>query len=197
MSRSTVLASYWQDGEEIKITVKDYETFLKDKNKSEISTMIYHRFYGRYIKPFNYPTKQYRKFYKNGFAMMASGCLLIEALESFYNGWESTEETGDKTFKSFFQRTKSLRVFEKIKFYKNIRCGILHQAETTGGYQILRRGPLFDYKKQVINATKFLEELERCLYRYKQDLEGSEWDAEIRDNFKRKMRSIIKNCENK
>jgi len=90
MSKSTVLASYWKDNKEIKITIEDYETLLKDKNKSEIATMIYHRFHDRYIKPYNYPSNEYKKFYKHGFAMMASGCLLIEALESFYQGWENT-----------------------------------------------------------------------------------------------------------
>ena len=104
MSKSTVLASYWQNDKEIKITVEDYERLLKNKDKSKIGTMIYHRFYDRYIKPFTYTSKEYKKSYKHGFAMMASGCLLIEALESFYCGWETTKDTGDKTFKSVFQR---------------------------------------------------------------------------------------------
>jgi hypothetical protein len=54
MSKLRVLASYWQDNKEIKITVKDYETTLKNKNKSEISAIIYHRFHDRYIKLFDY-----------------------------------------------------------------------------------------------------------------------------------------------
>lgn len=197
MSKSTVLASYWQGNKEIKITVGDYETLLKDKNKSEIATMIYHRFHERYIKPFSYTSNKYKKFYKNGFAMMASGCLLIEALESFCNGWETTKDTGDNTFNSFFQRTTSLKVFRNMKFYTHIRCGILHQAETTGGYKISRTGPLFDNKNRVINATEFLRELKGHLDNYRDELNKSEWDSEIWDNFRRKMRTINKNCEKK
>jgi hypothetical protein len=195
MSKSAILASYWKDNEKIDITVKDYEVLLKGKNKHEIGTMIYYRFHERYIKPFNYPSAEYEKFYKNGFAMMASGCLLIETLESFYNGWETTEGTGDKTFKSFFQKTKSLKIFENMKFYTHIRCGILHQAETTGGYEISRKGPLFDNKNRVINATKFIEELKCCLGNYRDELKKSEWHSEIWDNFRRKMRSIIRDCD--
>lgn len=195
MGESTVLALYWINGEEHKVTIRGYKELVKKMDKLQISIIIYHRFYDRYIKPFEYPSKNYKKFYKNGFAMMASGCLLIETLESFYNGWEITEGNGDKTFKSFFQRTQSLKVFGNIPFYRHIRCGILHQAETTGGYTISRIGPLFDNKKRVINSDKFLEELKKCLDNYKQKLETSKWDSEIWDNLRRKMRSIIRNCE--
>ncbi len=203
MSKYTILASYWKGSKKIDVTVKDYETLLKNKNKTKakaaISTMIYHRFYDRYMKPFNYTSKKYKKFYKNGFAMMANACLLIEALEAFYQGWEDTRNRGEDAFKKFFLRVKCLAPFKKdaSNFYKHIRCGILHQAETTGGYKILRIGSLFDDKNRVINATKFLEELKMCLGNYTDELKTSEWDSEIWDNFRRKMRSIIKNCEKK
>ncbi len=77
-----------------------------------------------------------------GFAMMALDCLLIETLAQFYDGLKDSDEAKkllglknsdfyvkfltEKSFvlKSAFDRLKALA------FYRSIRCGILHQAET-------------------------------------------------------------------
>ena len=203
MSNKTILASYCSEngnGKEVKITIDDYNAFLKIKDEAErkakISEMIYYRFYDRYIKPFEYESKDYEKCYKNGFAMMASGCLLIETFESFYEGLGDTERGSKEMFKKFFEREKSLLGnFNSDKFYKNVRCGILHQAETTEGYKISRKGTLFNEKTKTINATKFLKQLEKCLEEYKKTLEEKEWDSEVWSNCRQKMECIIKNCQ--
>jgi hypothetical protein len=197
MKEKISLAKYWENKKEINITVEDYYKMTQRKDKPAISNMIYHRFYERYVKPFEYNTPEYKKYYKNGFAMMASGCLLIEVLESFYKGWETTLDKGEKTFNSFFHKSKSLKQFEGIGFYKYIRCGILHQAETTGGFKISRKGALFDKNQKKINADKFHGELKNSLQEYIDKLKNAEWDGEIWDNLRRKMRFIIKHCENK
>jgi hypothetical protein len=176
------------------ITISQYNTMLANKNKKDIAEMVYHRFYGRYIKPFLFDDRLYKKHYKHGFLMMASACLIIEALESFYQGWEETQTRGEQVFESFFAKDLALRKFRGVKFYKHIRCGILHQAETTGGFTIVRRGDLFDSAKKRINAQKFLDSLERSLMAYKEQLLNSVWDSEIWDNFRRKMRFIIRHC---
>ncbi len=202
MSNKTILASYWgENGKEVKITINKYNKFLeiKDeaKRKTEISEMIYHRFYDRYIKPFEYKSGYYKTCYKNGFAMMASGCLLIETLESFYEGLGDTERRSKEMFKKFFERERSLLGnFNSDKFYENVRCGILHQAETTEGYKISRKEKdLFNEMTKTINAAEFLKQLEKCLKEYKEKLKESKWNSEIWDNARRKMRSIIKNCQ--
>ncbi len=81
------------------ITNHQYNEMLaaNPPDKSAIAEMVYHRFFGRYIKPFLFEDKRYKKFYKNGFAMMASSCLLIEALESFYQGLEETPKRREWT----------------------------------------------------------------------------------------------------
>src|SRR6266496_2360952 len=109
--------------------------------------MIYHRFYGRYIKPFHFEERRYKKHYKNGFSMMASACLLIEALESFYQGLEETpKRENQQMFVSFFKRETDFKAFRNSSFYRDVRCGILHQGETTGGFTVTRLEslPLFD-----------------------------------------------------
>ncbi|MCL4510632.1 MAG: hypothetical protein M1470_06125 [Bacteroidetes bacterium] len=176
------------------ITIANYEGMLAAKDKIAIAQMIYHRFHGRYVKPFLFENEEYRKRYKSGFAMMASACFLIESLESFYHGWEHTRNRGEEAFEKFFNREFAFKGVPPKDFYKNIRCGILHQAETTGGFRILRKGVLFDPENRIVNAEKFLEALEESLRAYRQKLLESEWDDKIWDNLRVKMRYIIEHC---
>jgi hypothetical protein len=56
------------------ITIGRYKRMLisDPPDKGAIAEMIYHRFYGRYVKPFQFGEERYKRFYKHGFAMMAS-----------------------------------------------------------------------------------------------------------------------------
>ena len=181
------------------VTVEDYTAMLTSNPpaKQKIAEMIYHRLYGRYIKPFLFNDDQYKKHYKHGFSMMASACLLVEALESFYQGLEVSPRGKNKQmFVSFFKRETAFRNLNGGEFYDHVRCGILHQAETTGGFTISRdeEDSLFDSSTKRINAHKFLVCLKESLKRYEKLLLESTWDSEIWDNFRRKMRFIIDNC---
>ena len=81
------------------VTVKKYKDMLLAKNREEIANFIYERFFERYIRPL----ESIPKTHKNGFCIMANCCIMIEALESFYNGWENTKgrEKGKEAFKRF------------------------------------------------------------------------------------------------
>jgi hypothetical protein len=57
-----------------------------------------------------------------------------------------------------------------VEFYKNIRCGILQQALTQGGFEIIRTGPIFDSVGKSINATLFLRSLKQMVVSYVEDL---------------------------
>lgn len=184
-----------QSGHEISVTIQTYENYLKnpDGHKILISTFIYQRFYQRYIKPFEGNS------HKNGFSIMANCCLLIEAITSFKNGWETTNNKSEAAFKYFFSTEPEFKeIANKWKdIYKNIRCGILHQGETTGGFRITRmRKSLFDEDTKKIDATIFLQKMKSVLQNYESRLNEEPWDSEVWDNFRRKMRSVIKNCDN-
>jgi hypothetical protein len=192
-----IIATYSVGDEIKKIKVKDYKQYVVDRDKAKVADMVFYRLYGRFIKPFAFDDDQYRKHYKNGFAMMASACLLIESLEAFKNGWEETSQRGNALFDSFFKEHSVFRGLAGTNFYANVRCGILHQGETTGGFSISREPkiPLFDKTTKRINAYKFLKALEAVLVIYKEQLTNHEWDSEIWDNFRRKMRFVIKHCK--
>jgi len=93
----------------------------------------------------HYCTHEQRRF---GFAMMALACLLIETLAQFYEGLEDSDEArtrlslNNTDFYVTFLTKKSFvlkSAFDEPKalaFYRTIRCGILHQAETKEGSTI-------------------------------------------------------------
>ena len=65
--------------------------------------------------------------------MMAAASLMIETFQCFKEGKKDTKQRGmgETAFVNFFKEHK--REFPAIngsEFYKNIRCGILHQAQT-------------------------------------------------------------------
>jgi hypothetical protein len=120
------------------------------------------RFQERYFEP----TTEYRK--RHGFTLMAVGCLVIEALECFYEGEPDSKGKSRAMFERFFKRETGLECFGGGNdwFYKQIRCGILHQAETTGGWRVLRTGPLLNEQTHAINAKKFIDLLQAAVADY-------------------------------
>ena len=189
-STSTIIAN---DGENV-WDIEAYLQLVREKKKVEISKMIYHRIFARYLKPFTFSNKTYTDEYKNGFSIIANCCLCIETIQSFKNGWgETPKGEGQVIFEQFFKSNDRHKDFLRQNFYKNIRCGVLHQGESAGGWKILRTGKLIDGK--TINSVKFLNEVILALENYRDELETSEWDSEIWDNFRIKMKKILANCK--
>ena len=166
---------------------------LKDEHsKSKLIQLIYHRFYNRYIKHLD--------LIDSGFLKMAVSCLTIEALESFRQGKKNTKGkgVGEKMFKDFFEIEESL--FPGFKdiysdFYSNIRCGILHQAETTKEWRILRENDLLDKKNKAINSIKFVKALNRALDNYIDSLKNNDFTSQIWKNAAFKIVDICANCK--
>ena len=134
---------------------------------------------------------------KNGFSVMASCCLMIETLETFYQGWENSDRKSKSAFLSFFTRDKNFNEFTMNNmptiFYENIRCGILHQGETTGGWSISRDGEkMLDLSEKKIDATVFSRTLKSSLDEFKKELDDSAWDSIHLKNVRTKLKAIIK-----
>ncbi len=181
-------------------TVEDYQRLEREQNRQEIARFIYKRFKERYITPLRGNSSK-----KHGFCTMAICCLMIETLESFWQGWCDTKGQSREAFNGFFKRCKEnglklgefAAVYEDLyeDFYKNVRCGILHQGETTNGWRIRREGPLYDPSAKIINATAFHKALEEALKYYVRTLEESDWESEVWQNLRRKMACVIENCK--
>lgn len=193
------LAIYFdEDGKKFKISITDYLELIAKKDKVEISNFIYNRLYSRYIKPFELDNENFKTQYINGFSIMANSCLLIETLESFKQGFEDTNGKSERMFVDFFNSEPNFEILKTRakSFYKNVRCGILHQGETTGGWILVKTSEnLFESKRLKINPILFMAQLKISLKAYKAKLQHEEWDSAIWDNFRNKMRKIICNCE--
>jgi hypothetical protein len=168
-----------------------------EKVKVPLTNFIDHRLRGRYITPLlNVGPRKYR----SGFLMMASACLLIETLQAFREGKNESAVGSEAAFIRFFEehgkyfsglrkcfslvqkndkrgvpmKDKHGNVVRKCAFYKHIRCGIFHQAESTGGYCIVRdESDLFNPAEQTVNAEKFIDKVEGCLDKYLNELKSS------------------------
>ena len=182
------------------VSIAAYEQMETEKNKAGISDFVFKRLSERYLIPLEkVPLK-----FKNGFSLMANACLLIETYESFRQGWKDTSYNEDRLsekrlpFKSFFNREQGFKDFksEAYYFYSNVRCGILHQGETTGGWKItrLKETPIFNRAEKTINAAKFFKELRKSLEAYRDLLKTADWDSEVWVNCRKKISFIIENC---
>lgn len=177
------------------VTVRDYAEMHRAKDRQKIADMISLRFTERYLDPALDNSK------RHGFSILAIGCLMVEALESFRNGWKKTSGCpggGAAVFRGFFQIHKEFKDLESVadNFYEHVRCGILHQAETSGGWRIDRSSPLFSLSGGVsrLSASEFGKRLRVVLGRYADDLAKAEWKDPIWKKTRKKLRYICRSC---
>jgi hypothetical protein len=145
-------------------TVAQYEWACAAKDRDAIADALRRRFRERYIEPLTSD----RPHKMHGFTIMAVCCLMVESLESFRQGWEDTKGKGKRAFDSFFKHHNQFAELrgQSGQFWKHVRCGILHQAETTGGWRITRKkdAPLLNTTKPyTVNAARFLHRLQKVL----------------------------------
>lgn len=169
------------------VTVRRYRELLDAGNRRALARFVVERFEERYFRPVEDSPS------KHGFTSMAISCLAIETLESFYQGRPDTRNVSAQMFRDFFRRDTSLKVFGGGGdwFYRDIRCGLLHQAEARGGWRIRRSGPLFNQAARTINATAFLREVRRAVDMYARKLKV---DDECWRLFQEKMKAVCANC---
>ena len=110
-------------------TLADYWELLAAGDKEAAGDLVVRRLRERYVRP-----AQLKGIH--GFTKMAIVCLLIETYQSFVEGKTESAGRGKQTFRAFFENSASMNQFsvgKKDWFYKNVRCGILHQAEVGDG----------------------------------------------------------------
>jgi hypothetical protein len=178
-----------------KYKVSDYWRDVDVKNRDGIANAIHRCFLERYLHPISGSST-------HGFTKLAVGCLMIEALESFRRGWPDTSKRGhgEHAFCSFFDAHDQFAAFRghARDFYVGVRCGILHQAETTMGWRIRQdtKSLLEESKSiRIVNAKIFVQALASVLDEYRRELEATEWNADIWACLREKMNTVCRNCE--
>jgi len=131
----------------------------------------------------------------SGFAVLALDCTLIETLEQFRRGKEKTpgRKVGDY-FVGFLTNTSFNKHFDKDRakmFYKQIRCGLLHQTEAKNS-RVKRTStlPVVAYTKGnkglIVNCKPFHQELKTVIRRYADELRSPK-SKKAREAFRAKM----------
>lgn len=175
------------------ITVGQLLMWMSEKShesKTNIVELISHRFENRYLK--------HIKPSDSGFLIMAVSCLVIEALQSFREGKPDTNGISRKMFQNFFKDHKAnFPGFYDIsnEFYYHVRCGILHQSETTNAWRIVRKGKLLDDLEFSINARLFIQALDKSVNEYLDELSNSDFSSERWGKALSKLKSICDNCD--
>jgi hypothetical protein len=174
-------------------TVARYLELEAREDVHGIVRFVQERFEERYIKPFEDNSK------KNGFIMMAASCLMIEALESFKHGWRRSPNSA-RAFHEFFRGNSHFDEMRNLsqEFYTHVRCGIMHQGETTGGWHVRRNlRKLFDGRTRTIDATVFLKQMKGAVSDYCATLEMAAWNSKVWRNFRKKMKDVCTNTQRK
>ena len=195
-----------------KHTAKDYLNLklnLKSNNDDWITAIdiLKDRIEGRYLNPiqqFLQPptdTNNNNNIVINGFAAMALMCLLIDTFMQFRFGFPQTptKKIGEY-YKLFMTRYLKYGTTEANVFYRDIRCGILHSAETKNGsylipetnsnsktIEILNNGLPIDNIS--VNVKAMFEELEKYFKNYCKELLDSK-NTECRKGFLAKMNAL-------
>lgn len=110
------------------------------ENWHEGADIVHDRIYGRYLAQIEVLEEHLDSaiWLYSGFLIMAVDCMVIETLNQFHLGLRNTNEKyyrkNWKSFRDFFARSEFFRDDfddEKSKtFYKHIRNGLVHQAQT-------------------------------------------------------------------
>jgi hypothetical protein len=130
-----------------------------------------------------------------GFAVLAVDCLLVETLGAFLKGLPDTIGKSEATFCEFLTTRPLFKdefTLERAKrFYKEFRCGILHQAEIGGDSRVWSVGPTLqdDGSRIIVNRNKFHESIKIEFQTYLAELRNPA-NVELRANFRTKMNFI-------
>lgn len=178
----------------------DWPSSLSNKDSKDWNLgveIIKDRFESRFIKPIDSLINHSDKIVRcnSGFVIMSIDCLLIETLNQFYFGLNATTEKYHKrnadpnnkfnwqAFRDFFTHSSYFPDFQSDHkltelFFNEIRCGLLHQAESKSQSLINMKGAYMvrlnipgDYKGGVtINRTLFHKSVKLEFYKYLDDL---------------------------
>lgn len=179
----------------------DWTADLSDRhsiNWAKGVEIIKDRFKSRFIIPINSLINNPDKYIRvnSGFLIMSIDCLLIETLNQFYLGLEKTSDKYQKrnpdnnyrwnwqAFRDFFLHSSYFPDFKGNNmlielFFDEIRCGLLHQAESKTNSLINTKKPIIvrplvngDYSRGIeLNRNLFHKALEEEFDKYILDLQ--------------------------
>ena len=154
------------------------------------------RIYGRFFDQINLLSGDIEA---NGFAIMALNCLLIETLIQFKDGIRQIPpKQNQKEYASFlcaaFPNDFENQEVAK-RFYQDIRCGILHSAQTSNKSRLsdgyFNTAARIEESVLVVSVARVTEILKEYFDSYSNKLLNPK-ENELRENFVKKMRFVCR-----
>jgi hypothetical protein len=190
------------------------DSCLNTAQKDLLVSMIQQRYEERFLEPIRTlrSTRGHAKGY--GFAIMALCSLLIESLQSYRYGLPTTYEreygalasftpppeyeippadrkSGTQVFTDFFAFAPHQTLFPGVDggtYYAVMRNGLLHQAQTKGGWKIrIGQTHLWNNQDKIVDRNKFADALTCAFNQYLEELNRAAWDDDIVRKARRKL----------
>jgi hypothetical protein len=153
---------------------------------------FYQRLDARYFRPIKLLDETYHHF-GEGFSIMALHCSTIEFLGATMEGKRYKYDPGGRKTDAATEYNKSREMFEGFlttappfnasfseaaasAFYEHIRCPLLHEARTSGGWTIRvgGSGELADFDKKIVWRNRFPMAFKKFCGWYRQELSANE-----------------------
>jgi hypothetical protein len=202
------LASNW--------TVRRVKEAINQGRSNDLVRFLRARHKERFFRPIKLMMEADGNGQGYGFSIMALCSLLVETLESYWQGLPSTYERelqelerrhapvecrvpknewkhGRVIFQSFFKRNDSVfKAVDGDEFYRNIRNGLLHQAQTKGGWKINKSQPsTWDTANKSVNRDRFARCLKQAFESYLAQLKKEGWNSDVWKKARRKIWWLI------
>jgi hypothetical protein len=195
------------------------ETCLNAAQKDLLVSMIQRRYEERFLEPIRTLRSARGHSRGYGFAILALCSLLIESLQSYRYGLPTTHDreygalgsftpppeyeipsaerkSGTQVFVDFFAFAPHQALFPSVDggtYYTVIRNGLLHQAQTKGGWKIrIGQTQLWNTQDKVVDRNKFADALTCAFNQYVEELNRDAWDSDIWCKARRKIWWLVK-----
>lgn len=191
---------------------------LNSADKTSLTAFLTKRYEERFFEPIQRLRSSPGHFHGYGFAIMALCSLLVESLQCYREGLPTTHDgeyrglaafsppaaydvaaaerrNGLEAFRSFFALPQNRALFPDVDgelFYRAIRNGILHQAQTKSGWRIRTgQAKLWNSVDKIVDRDKFADAISSAFKKYIEELEAADWDEQIWTKARRKIWWLI------
>lgn len=210
-STETELAGGWP--------LSKVETCLAAGQKDLLVALIQQRYEEKFLEPIRTLRSATGHAKGYGFAIMALCSLLVESLQSYRYGLPTTHDreygalasfspppeyeipvaerkSGAQVFVDFFAFAPHQILFPGVDggtYYAAIRNGLLHQAQTKGGWKIrIGETHLWNEPDKIVDRNKFADALTCAFNQYLEELNRATWDDDIWRKARRKLWWLVK-----
>lgn len=179
-----------------KFTSKDWEALQQDEEAhwKRAAEIVHDRLHGRFLR---LASKCLSDDPYSGFVVLSIDSLFMETLQQFRKGKIKNNYKAGDYFGDFLSAPRFQSDFDddaKLRFYEDIRCGLLHQAEARGMWLIKRCRPrmlekLNNGEGYILDVRQFHEAVCQSLEDYCKELVDPD-QKELRANLWTKMDHI-------